>query len=35
MKQFYSDHVKENLITIGVVTGFFGLIAIISYFQWV
>lgn len=28
------EHVKDNVITIAIVVGFFGLIAAVSYFQW-
>lgn len=34
MKNFNASHLKENAIAIAVVIGFFGLIAIVSYFEW-
>ena len=34
MKKFYSTQVGETVVAIGIITGFYGLMAIISLFAW-
>ncbi len=35
MKRFYTSEVGDTLTAIGIITGFFGLIAILAYFAGV
>ena len=34
MKKFYSTQVGETVVAIGIITGFYGLMAIASLFTW-